>query len=264
MKYMFIINLVVLLLFTVGGCKKSTSPTETETPQAPAKQPEATKPAAAEPTQPAEPEKPAEPAPAAKAELEPIPLKLPKPMFVGTPENLSGVEKLEKPLGKPRPDFLAPKGVTNIALKKAVTWCEEDEPIMGTLDMITDGDCEASEGSVVELGPFEQWVQIDLEKTSDIYAIVFWHFHKTPRVYFDIVVQISDDPDFAVGVTTIYNNDLDNSLGLGAGNDSHYVETSEGRLVDAKGTQGRYVRLYSQANNQNDYSHYIEVQVFGK
>jgi len=62
---------------------------------------------------------PAEPASLAASpeiSLVPIPLTLPKPMFVGTPQNLEGVVSLEKPLGRPRPPFLAPKGVSNVAL----------------------------------------------------------------------------------------------------------------------------------------------------
>ncbi len=192
-----------------------------------------------------------------------IPLVLPKPMFVGTPENLAGMENLEKPLGKPRPPFYAPAGTKNVALNKSVT-SSEPEPIMGTLDMIVDGDKEATEGSVIELGPFDQWIVIDLEDEYDIYAIVFWHFHKTARVYFDVAVQVSSDPKFITDVTTLFNNDHDNSLALGVGTDLYYVETFEGRLIDARGVKGRYVRLYSQANNQNDYSHYIEVEVYGK
>ena len=133
-------------------------------------------------------EKPAEPktetAPAEKSQTETdekmtaIPLELPKPMFVGTPENLSGIENLEPDTKKPRPPFLAPAGVKNLALNKTLTSSEMD-PITGTLDMIVDGDKEATEGSVVELGPFEQWVVIDLEDEYELYAIVFWHFHKT-------------------------------------------------------------------------------------
>jgi hypothetical protein len=195
--------------------------------------------------------------------LKPIPLVLPKPMFVGTPENLAGIENLEKPLGKARPPFLAPEGTVNLALNKTVTG-SESEPITGDLAMVVDGDKEATEGSVVELGPFKQWVQVDLGVKSDIYAVVIWHYHKTPRVYFDVVVQVSDDPDFVTGVKTFFNNDLDNTMGFGAGEDRHYVETAEGKLIDARGVQGRYVRLYSQANNQNDYSHYIEVEVYGQ
>lgn len=45
----------------------------------------------------------------APAGMAALPLKLPKPMFVGTPQNIKGVKQLEKPLGKPRPPFFAPK-----------------------------------------------------------------------------------------------------------------------------------------------------------
>jgi len=138
------------------------------------------------------------------------------------------------------------------------------DPITGTVEMIVDGNKEATEGSVVELGPFEQWVVVDLEDEYELYAIVFWHFHKTARVYHDVVVQVSKDPEFITDVTTLFNNDMDNSLGLGVGQDKHYIDKAKGKLVDAKGTRARYVRLWSQANNQNDYSHYVEVEVYGR
>ena len=51
--------------------------------------------------------------------LKPLPIALPKPLFEGTPEP-ANVPNLEKPSGKPRPPFLAPAGVTNVALHKAV------------------------------------------------------------------------------------------------------------------------------------------------
>jgi len=196
------------------------------------------------------------------AKLVPIPLELPKPMFIGTPTPMK-VDKLEKPLGKARPPFLAPEGVTNVALDKPVTG-SDDLPVIGELEMITDGDMEAADGSYVELGPFEQWVAIDLEQEYEIYAIVLWHFHKQPRVYFDVVVQIAQDPDFTQGVVTVFNNDIDNSLGLGKGEDWHYVETNEGKLIDCKGVKGRYVRSYTNGNTSNDLNHWIELAVFGK
>lgn len=192
----------------------------------------------------------------------PIKIDLPKAMFVGTPTNMS-IEKLEKPLGKPRPPFLAPEGTKNVALGKAVT-STDDMPIIGEIDYITDGDKDADEGYFVELGPFSQNIVIDLEKAYDIYAIVVWHFHKQPRVYFDVIVQVADDKDFTKNVRTIFNNDLDNSSGQGKGEDWHYVETSEGKLIDAKGEKARYVRLFSKGNNSNDLNHYIEVAVYGK
>lgn len=189
-------------------------------------------------------------------------IQLPKAMFAGTPQD-NKVENLEKPLGKPRPPFLAPVGTKNIALGKPVSSSDE-EPIIGQLDMITDGDKEAPDGSYVELGPFPQQVTIDLGAIYKIYAIVVWHYHKQPRVYFDVVVQVTDDKYFITNVKTLFNNDIDNSAGLGAGKDLHYIETNEGKLIDAKGVKARYVRLYSNGNINNDLNHYIEVEVYGK
>ena len=197
-----------------------------------------------------------------KEKLVPINIELPKAMFVGTPTNMS-IEKLEKPLGKPRPPFLAPEGVKNVALGKSVV-STDDMPIIGEIELITDGDKDADEGYFVELGPFIQHVTVDLEKEYNIYAILVWHFQKQARVYFDVIVQLADDADFTKNVRTVFNNDLDNSSGLGKGEDWHYVETAEGKLIDAKGEKARYVRLYSKGNNSNDLNHYIEVEVYGK
>lgn len=198
----------------------------------------------------------------APAGMAALPIELPKPMFVGTPQNIVGVTNLEPPRGKPRAPFYAPVGVKNLAATRPVKSSDE-EPIMGELKMLTDGDKEAADGSYVELGPFLQHVTIDLGAEHDIFAVLFWHYHKQARVYFDVIVQISKDPDF-VEATTIYNNDIDNSAGLGVGKDKHYIETNEGRLADAKGARGRYVRLYSNGSNASDLNHYIEVEVFGK
>jgi hypothetical protein len=200
---------------------------------------------------------------ASNSDLVPIALVLPKAMFVGTPQNIQ-VENLAKPLGRPRDPFLAPKGTTNVALGKPVTSAPDSEPIIGQASYITDGDKEASDGSNVELGPFLQNVTIDLGAEYEVYAIVVWHFHKQARVYFDVIAQIAGDGDFIENVTTVFNNDTDNSAGMGTGTDMHYTETNEGKLIDAKGSRGRYVRLYSQGNNNNELNHYIEVEVWGK
>jgi len=194
-------------------------------------------------------------------EMKPVNIKLPKPMFIGTPQDLS-VPNLEKPLGKPRPPFLAPVGTKNVALGKPISSTDE-EPIIGEIDLINDDDREAADGCYLELGPFLQHITIDLENVYNIYAIVIWHFHKQPRIYFDVVVQASSDRNFVRDVVTIFNNDHDNSAGLGVGKDLHYTETAEGKLIDAKGIQKRYIRLYSNGNNHNELNHYIEVEVYG-
>jgi hypothetical protein len=210
----------------------------------------------------------ADAAPAAGEKLVPLEVTFPKPMFVGTPKNLKPSPTLEVYSEKPRPPFMAPAGLANLAAKKKVT-SSDASPIIGELTMVTDGDKDGADGSFVELAPGKQWVQIDLEKQSDIYAIVVWHYHAEGRVYHGVVVQVSDDPNFAKGVTTVYNNDFENGVGLGKGKNLEYIDDYRGRVMDAKDAKGqpargRYVRLWSNGNTSNDQNHYIEVEVFGK
>ena len=171
---------------------------------------------------------------------------------VETLERLSAVESLE---------IVTYSGEMGESAARA---CGFQPTIIGTIELITDGDKEAADGSYAELGPLVQYVTIDLEVMHEIYAIVIWHFHKEPRVYFDVVVQVAGDPDFISNVGTLFNNDIDNSAGLGVGKDKHYVETNKGKLIDAGGVRARYIRLYSNGNNFNGLNHYIEVEVYGK
>lgn len=192
----------------------------------------------------------------------PLDIKLPIPAFMGTPTEIPASEHLEKPSDKPRAPFLAPKGVKNVALNKKVT-SSDPSPVSGTLDLVTDGDKESSDNSYVELHRKTQWVQIDLEGDFTIYAIVVWHAHNTPQVYKDVIVQVADDADFTKDVKTLYNNDYDNSSGLGIGTDKEYFENYEGRLIDGKGVKGRYVRLYSKGSTFSALNRYTEVEVYG-
>lgn len=200
--------------------------------------------------------------------LEAVEIKLPRPLFQGTPKHIKPAPTLEKYTEAPRPPFYAVAGVTNIALNKKVT-SSDMEPIVGELTMATDGDKEGADGSFVELGPGLQWLQIDLGKVSEIHGLCVWHFHAEGRVYHDVVVQASNDPEFQRDVVTIFNNDFDNSSKLGAGKDLEYIEDYRGKLIDARDKQGnpikaRYVRLYSKGNTSNDMNHYVEVEVYGK
>jgi hypothetical protein len=188
-------------------------------------------------------------------DLVPLKTELPKPLFVGTPVPIN-IPNLEPKLTGKRPDFMVPAGSVNLAKGKKVTASDSD-PVVGTLDLVTDGDKEGDEGSWVELGPGKQWVQIDLEKTADISAILVWHFHSQERVYHDVVVQVSDDPTFSKDVKTVFDNSS-------AGQDRPYIESYQGKLIDTKGAKGRYVRLSSNGNTTNKTNHYIEVEVWGK
>jgi hypothetical protein len=194
-------------------------------------------------------------------EKQELKLSLPKPMFIGTPTNLKS-PNLELITGKSRGPFMVPVGTKLLSLKRRVT-ASDRQPVIGELEMLTDGEKEGGDGYFVEIGPGKQWVQIDLGARYALHAILAWHYHSQARVYRDVVVLVSDDKDFLKGVTTIFNNDHDNSSGLGIGKDKEYIEVAEGRLFDPKAVAARYVRLYSNGNTVNDLNHYVEVEVYG-
>ncbi len=191
----------------------------------------------------------------------PLVSALPPELIEGTPKPMKVPNLVQAPTKAP--EFLVPEGTTLLSKGKKVT-SSDDNPIIGDLTLITDGEKDAGEGYFVELLDGTQWVQIDLEKSAAVSAIWLWHFHSQKRAYNDVVIQISDDAEFKTGVTTVYNNDYDDSSKLGKGSDNPYVESRFGLIADAKGAKGRYVRLYSMGNTSNDMNHYIEVEVFGK
>jgi hypothetical protein len=197
--------------------------------------------------------------------MAPLPLVLPPPTLKGTPQNLPTNTTALPFTDKPPAPFYAPKGVQNIALGKPVTGSNPN-PIQGELQQITDGKKQAFEENVVTLRRGLQWVQIDLQGEYNLYAIVLWHDFTTAVVYRDVIVQVSDDPEFETGVHTLFNNDQSNRSGLGAGTDREYFEnplTGEGKLVDAKGIKARYLRCYSHGSTDNALNTYIEVEAFG-
>lgn len=191
----------------------------------------------------------------------PLSIEFPPELIEGTPKpmNVPGLE----PAPTSAPTFNVPEGTVLLSKGKKAT-SSDDAPIIGDLTLVTDGDKEAGEGYFVELLDGLQWVQIDLEKSSTVNAVWIWHFHMQKRAYHDVIVQISDDPEFKSGVTTVFNNDYDDSAKMGKGSDAPYVETRFGKVVDGKGTKGRYVRLYSNGSTGSEMNHYIEVEVYGK
>src|SRR6266508_533092 len=184
------------------------------------------------------------------ADPAPLPLELPQAGYAGTPKDMPPDTTAEKPSDKPRPPFLAPTGVKNVALGKPVT-SSDPTPISGELKLLTDGKKEAFDENVVILRRRTQWVQVDLGADYAIYAILLWHEHKTPLIYRDVIVQVSNDPEFKQNVVTLFNNDQDNSAGVAIGTDREYFENYEGKLIDAKGAKARYVRCYSKGSTES-------------
>lgn len=194
------------------------------------------------------------------AETIPLTTLIPSEKIEGTPIEVK-VPNL-KPAAAKVSELQVPRGTVLLSKGKPVT-SSDDFPIIGELSYVTDGEKDAGEGYFLELSNGLQWVQIDLEQQADIQAIWLWHFHSQRRAYHDVIVQISDDPKFSSGVTTVFNNDFDDSSKLGKGSDAPYIESQYGLLIPVKALKGRYVRLYSQGNTSNDMNHYIEVEVFG-
>lgn len=163
----------------------------------------------------------------------------------------------------PRGRIYLPAGAVNLAAGRPVT-ASDSLPIIGALNMITDGDKHWGDRSVVEIAPGVQWVQIDLGRPCRIYCVILWHYLKQHRAYKDVVVMVSHDADMGRGTRIVFNNDHDNSAGFGPGRDYCWVESHEGKVIDAKGATGRYVRFYSNGNSCNDLNHYVEVEICGE
>lgn len=203
---------------------------------------------------------------AESAKKVPLPLQLPDATTKGTPEDIPvgpHIEKAPNPdKPNPRPAFLAPAGVKNVAFGKKPT-SSVTKLWSGTLEQITDGHKDPIDDDVVELRKGVQWVQLDLEKDYAIYAIVIWHDHCWLQVFHDVIVQAADDPQFSKNVRTLFNNDVDNSAGLGMGTDKEYFETNEGKLIDAKGIKARYLRFYTNGCSMNEGANrYQEIEVY--
>lgn len=194
-------------------------------------------------------------------------LELPKPDYTdarlfGQQQRLKNLRsRTQSYLDKYEP-FYVPEASKNLSLNKLVT-SSDQSPLLGELSYVTDG-IKRSGGLYVELDCGVQWVQIDLGTVCNLYAVAIWHYFQHERVYFDVVVQIANDPNFHKEVKTLFNNDTDATTLLGMlGKDKEYIDTENGHIIDLKGNKARYIRLYSNGNTENYGNHYSEVEVWG-
>ena len=194
------------------------------------------------------------------ADTEALKLKLPAHTLKGTPEELPEGPNVEPPSDVAPPPLQVPKGVVNVAAGKPVT--SSIAPFLGDLSQITDGKKEPDDTDAVEFKKGVQWVQVDLGQSYAIHAIAMWHDHRYVQTMHDVILQVSDDPQFKTGVTTLFNNDVDNSAGLGVGTDREYFEMQWGRVVPGKGTKARYVRGYSKGGSLSALNCWEEIEVY--
>jgi len=194
------------------------------------------------------------------ADTEALKLNLPAHTLKGTPEDLPIGPNVEPPSDKPPAPVQVPKGVVNVAAGKTVT--SSVAPFLGDLKQITDGKKEAFDDDAVEFKKGVQWVQVDLGEAYAIHAVAMWHDHRYVQAMHDVIVQLSDDPEFKKDVTTIYNSDTDNSSGLGVGTDREYFELQWGRIALAKGVKARYVRGYTKGGSLSALNCWQELEVY--
>jgi hypothetical protein len=196
------------------------------------------------------------------AETKPIPIEFPEKahQIHGSPPAGLKIDPRWKP-GKGDPVVWGSKDVRNLARDKAVT--ASAEPREGKLAMVTDGKKAGEAANLLTLPAGKQWVQVDLGERCTIEAVALWHRHDFPTAYLGVIVQASDDPAFEKGVKLLFNNDHKGKLGFGEGIDYHYFESHFGKVIDAKGVQARYVRLWSNGHSGDDDNHYTEVEVWG-
>ncbi len=196
-------------------------------------------------------------------DMVPLDLKLPAPAFKGTPKEIQLSSYVEPLSEKPRPPMMVPKGLKNLAPAAKLT-ASDVNATPDILAKITDGDKEPGEQSIIYLRKGTQYVQMDFGSPQEMFAIVIWHAHNSSKVYHDVIVQVADDQDFKESVRTIFNNDQDNTSGLGAGTDREYFETNEGKLIDAKGAKARYIRFYSNGSTESRLNELTEIEVYGR
>lgn len=148
----------------------------------------------------------------------------------------------------------------NLSLGKSLT----SSTTISNPGYATDGSSQDSNQFAGLNEPGLQWAQLDLEQSYQIERLKTWHYFGNNRKYHDVIIQLSDTPDFSSGVTTVFNNDTDNSAGQGAGTDQEYTETSAGLEVSLPTpVQARYVRYWSSGSTANAYTHYVELEVYG-
>ncbi|MGG7058851.1 discoidin domain-containing protein [Clostridium tertium] len=161
---------------------------------------------------------------------------------------------------------------TNLALNKNITgkWTEtnddvtvnKDKPLANVVNDNKSVNDYADFGSDDNTG--SSYIQVDLGKVSDVESINLYRYWSDARIYKGTVIALSETEDFSNPVI-VYNSDAENVHGLGAGTDSTYTETEDGKTVTLNEvTKARYVRVYMHGSNKGNTNHIVELEVIGK
>ncbi len=157
---------------------------------------------------------------------------------------------------------LSSSASTNLALSKAITFsCGGNT----SPELANDGVSSDASRFTRLGGSGTQWMQIDLGQAYNVNRIKLWHYFgdspQYPRIFRDVIIQLSNDPTFKSGVSTVFNTDKNNDAGQGEGQDSEYIEDKNGKEIVFDTIKARYVRLWSSGSNLSSSNIYTEVQV---
>lgn len=190
-------------------------------------------------------------------------------LYLGETTGNVGFKEVEVYDGESSEDTPVAPG-TNVALGKTAT-AADGMPTDG-LALITDGTKArgwdksymyhtAKEAEDTETKPY---VTIDLGQSYEIDRIVYFGVWPPDAGYYNtshnMVIRVSNDPDFADGTTkTVYNTDINNFFGFGAGTDAGVLygepkNAEEGIEITFDATTARYVRYYQHGATQQGQS----------
>ena len=191
---------------------------------------------------------------------EPLALNLPIHTLKGTPEDLPVRAQHRAALGQGAHAFPGAQGRQE--RRRGQARHQQRAAVFGRVEPDYRRQEGATDDDAVEFKKGTQWVQVDLGQSFAIHAVAMWHDHRYVQAMHDVILQVSDDPEFKSGVTTLFNNDTDNSSGLGVGTDREYFEMEFGRVVAGKGVKARYVRGYTKGSNQSALNCWQEIEVY--
>lgn len=162
-------------------------------------------------------------------------------------------------LFSPVPKALADATETNVALGQATVTTNGVVTNAASLKLLVDGDRTTSNYDLIDVSSGPKWVQLDLGEAFPVTKVNVLNDYNptTPRTGRGIIVQLSNDPTFTTGVSTIFNNDSSNAAGQGAGTDSTYLEPTDGSgktIALSSPISARYVRSWANGHVRSDAS----------
>lgn len=159
-------------------------------------------------------------------------------------------------------EYIIGDGSENVALGKPVTFTIPTKSVFGSSDetFVTDGNFDPYNvyGTYADTYGF---AIVDLGQEYVIDKLIVKAFHDW--TFEDVVLQMALDKDFTQGVYTVFNNDTDNSVGVGAGSDGTYTESGSGHCFKFSPVTARYIRFHNHSvNGRENYSFWEEIQAY--